>query len=321
MLPNSNNLMREYFMLRQQNMTNNDRHTTSLFVPNSKNPDPEFMRRMNMAKIEQMNKARSIRDLNMSEQELIKYIINPIQIEKVSNDEKNKMMSDFGTQNNTYMSLQKYNMDSGNKLVPKAILDLWQKRTNNPYKQVLHKLSIDDYTKKKYEKLDDLIVYKTTQLDKVADVRILKSELDKLTNLIIDQNNELKIIYCTDKKHEFLEQFEYANKYNNRIRYDPTNYAELKELYKREQTKLEKENNRINELLEMMFVVDDISKEDLEEIKKIQKEEAKIISNSHKTSSLLKHQTDKHSDPEEIVDKPPVFLVTPQKMIDKYKKK
>src|SRR3989338_3664210 len=274
MLPNSNNLMREYFMLRQQNMTNNDRHTTSLFVPNSKNPDPEFMRRMNMAKIEQMNKARSIRDLNMSEQELIKYIINPIQIEKVSNDEKNKMMSDFGTQNNTYMSLQKYNMDSGNKLVPKAILDLWQKRTNNPYKQVLHKLSINDYTKKKYEKLDDLIVYKTTQLDKVADVRILKSELDK-----------------------------------------------LKELYKREQTKLEKENNRINELLEMMFVVDDISKEDLEEIKKIQKEEAKIISNSHKTSSLLKHQTDKHSDPEEIVDKPPVFLVTPQKMIYKYKKK
>ncbi|ATZ80417.1 hypothetical protein BMW23_0362 [Bodo saltans virus] len=261
-----------------------------------------FMNKINMSKLEQMRKAKSLSDLSMNKEDLTKYIINPIQILKLTQEEKMEIMANYDNKNNTYTNLKNYRIeeeDSDGKIknivsknvIPKEILDLWEKRTNNPYKQILHKLEIEDYTKKKFLTNDDLIIHKTSALDKAADIKILKKELGKLEKLVSDHNKELKAIYSTDKESEFLEKFEYANKYKNRIKYDPKDNTELKEIYKREQKKLSKESKRIDYMMELYMASDDITKDDIEELKKIQEKEEEI-SNEYKKNLDLFEEND-----------------------------
>ena len=79
---------------------------------------------------------------------------------------------------------------------------MYKTRNNNPYKQILYFLNIDDYTKKNYKKENDLIIHKTRQIDKIADIKILNKELKKLEKLVKNHNSELETIYSKiEKKH------------------------------------------------------------------------------------------------------------------------
>lgn len=270
-----NNLMREYMSKNNQNninpLLNNFMISNNPKFMNYTN-DNFFQERIDMAKMAKMDKlkkAQNIKELGMNDSELISYVINPIKIEKLDKKDTHDLLDKYNNKLTTYNSLAKYNSDK-KALVPKEISDLWNNRKNNPYKNILHFLNIEDYTKKNYKKENDLIIHKTTQLDKVADISKLKSELKKLEKILFNHDKELKTIYTDDKKKKFLEKFEYENKYKNRITYDPKNCSELKDIYKKEQKRIDRQNKRIDDMVEMLMASEDLSKEELDEIKKIQ---------------------------------------------------
>ena len=278
---NNNRLINEYNNNSQRNMPiynnnpmlNNNPRFSNFIQENS------FQDRINIAKIEKLKKAQNFRDLGMNQQELISYVINPIKIEKLEKKEKEELVNKYYDHVQTYESLGKYSMDKKdtktNMIVPKEIADLWNNRKNNPYKNILQFLDIKDYTNKDYKKNSDLIIHKTTQLDKIADTHILIKELKKLEKLLFTHDKELKTIYSDNRKKKFLEKFEYENKFKNKIKYDPKDCSQLKNVYKQEQKKISKQNKRIDDMIELLLASEDLSKEDIDEIKKIQEIEEK----------------------------------------------
>jgi hypothetical protein len=270
----NNNLMREFSSKNNQNnanpMMNNFMLANNPKFMNYMN-DNFFQDRVEMARIAKLDKfkqAKNIKELGMNDSELISYVINPIKIEKIDKKDTGDFLEKYNNKLSTYNSLAKVGNDK-KSIVPKEIADLWNNRKNNPYKNILHFLNIDDYTKKNFKKENDLIIHKTTQLDKVADISKLKSELKKLEGLLFNHDKELKAIYTENKKKKFLDKFEYENKYKNKIKYDPKNCSELKELYKKEQKRIDKQNKRIDDMVEMLMASDELSKDELDEIQKI----------------------------------------------------
>jgi hypothetical protein len=264
----NNNLQKNNNPYNKNNMLSNNPRFSSFIQENS------FQDRINIAKMEKLKKAQNIRDLGMTNEELTNIVINPLKIEKIDKKEKEELLNNYHNKECVYDALGKYSVDKkndkSNAIVPKEIADLWKNSKNTPYKQILHFLEFKEYTDKNYKKNSDLIIHKTTQLDKLADVRILKKELKKLQNLLFNHDNELKTIYSDNRKKKFLEKFEYENKCKNKIKYDPKNCSELKELYKKEQKRINKQNKRIDDMIEMLMASEDLSKDELEEIKKIQ---------------------------------------------------
>jgi hypothetical protein len=266
---------------------------------------------MNRAKMEKLKKIQNLKDFGMSNQELVSYVINPIKIEKIEKKEINEVINKYNDKLSTYNSLGKYSIDKKEKInintiePPKEILDLWNNRSNNPYKQILHFLNIEDYTKRDYKKENDLIIHKTTQLDKLIDVKILKKELKKLEKLLYNHDKELKAIYSDDRQKKFMEKFEYENKHKNRIKYDPKNCSELKETYKKEQKKINKQNKqRTEDLIELLLACDDLSQDDINEIKKIQEIEDTKNEDYEKTSEIIdKNENKRYNDLEKELEK------------------
>jgi hypothetical protein len=303
----NNNFMRDYSSPNRQGMN-------PLF---SGNRDPNFQSRMNMAKMEQIKNAKNIKDLGMDMKELVKYVIPSIVIDKVTDDEREKIVSSYLENANVYNALTKYKSEVGTKNknqlssnVPKAIAELWEKQHNNPYKQILHDLKIEDY-KKKYDKKEDLvIVHKMSLIEKAETMKKLQKKLADLEQYFEEHNKELKNIYSDDKRQKFLEEFEYANKYKNRIKYNPKNCSELKDIYKKEHKALFKESKRVDNMLNMILASEDLSKEELQEIKRIQEMEEEVSRKHKKNMKELEDRDEeeykkrkKDSDDENQTDK------------------
>lgn len=288
----NNNLQRNNNSYNNNSMLSNNPRFSSFIQENS------FQDRINIAKMEKLKKAQNIRDLGMTNEELTSIIINPLKIEKLDKKEREDLINNYYSKENVYNSLAKYSVDKKgdktNAIIPKEISDLWKNSKNTPYKQILHFLEFKDYTDKNYKKNSDLIIHKTTQLDKLADARILKKELKKLENLLFNHDNELKTIYSDNRKKKFLEKFEYENKCKNKIKYDPKNCSELKEIYKREQKRINKQNKRIDDMIEMLMASEDLSKEEMEEIKKFQDSDDKQIQKYEKSLELIDKEEKKH---------------------------
>ena len=86
------------------NIQNNSACTNNPILannPNFNSTNQNFAQRMNMAKMDRP-RANTIKELGVDNSELIKYVIAPIQLEKVSNEEKEKMLSDYKNQDGTY---------------------------------------------------------------------------------------------------------------------------------------------------------------------------------------------------------------------------
>jgi hypothetical protein len=223
--------------------------------------DADFYDRVNMAKRENLKKYKSVTDFKLSKEQLINYVINPIKINKITDTDKRELKNTFNERFHTYVS--KNEKDA--KKLTEFMKTLYKGRTNAPYKNIL-KDEAEKFQNKKYENIDDLIVHRVSQLDKNK-IKLL-SELELLMGKMETHDNELKIIYSVSEKSKHKEQFNYVKKYKNRIKYDPKNYNELKLKYKKEQNKLSRAGERIDEMIELLLANDQLSKEDIIEIQK-----------------------------------------------------
>ena len=216
-----------------------------------------------LAKINELDKNRDT--LRLDKDELRNAIIRPIKIEKA--DKQDIIIK--------YRDLQN-NISSKRELE-----ELWKKRTNQTYKNIIKD---EKYQKKEYKKKEDLIIHKVTNADKFG----VDTELKDFQGKIETQNGELKIQYSSSKEVEHKKKFEYNNKYKYTVKYDPKAHEELKdnnvEYFKKEQEKNEKDKKKVDDIIQNLLnsdiltedekkdvsLVDDKSDELSEDIKKEQ---------------------------------------------------
>jgi hypothetical protein len=232
--------------------------------------DRDFYNRINTQKIQRQQQKQTIKDFNLTKEQLTNYVIRPLKLEKPSSEALIAVYND---------RKQLYNNGETTE-VSQYIKNLWNQRQNTPYKTFLTKgggnLKID-YTKK-YETQADLIVHKVSTFDK--DRVRLNKKLILLNEKILGHDGELKIMYSVSKKAEHLEKFEYVHKIKNRVKFDPKDSTDLKEYYKKQQKKEKKINKRLNEALELLAEDENITKEDLDEIKNEIQKNNSVIDNS-----------------------------------------
>lgn len=215
--------------------------------------DASFYHKINMEKMEKMKRIKNVDELGLSKEKLTEFIICPIKVEK---ENKIDLLKKFDIKETFYIN------PTDKKAVTDSILNLWSGRNNNPYKNILK----NENYKKKFTNKEDLIVHKVTTLDK----NLIKTlaEFDGMLDFIEIHNGELKIKYSDKKKDKYKDKFDYENKIKYRVKYDPKNYNELKKFYKKEHEKIKKANKRVDEMIEMLLVSENFTKEELEEIQK-----------------------------------------------------
>lgn len=221
--------------------------------------DPSFHQRIQNEKQERIRRTKSINDLKMPVDKVTNYIICPIKIEKLTESDAIRLYNDKGTQ-------------YGDNAAAKNLLNSWyDSRTNAPYKTFLKASGAvkEDVYQRKYGKQDDLIVQKVSLIDR--DQVLLEAKFNELEREIKKHNGELELIYSASEKTKHLEKFEYTNKSKYRVKYDPSNFDDLKKIYKKEQKKIEKVGKRIDDIIESLLDRDDLSKEDLEELQSLTK--------------------------------------------------
>jgi len=216
--------------------------------------DPSFHQRIQMAKMDQLRKIKSVDDLNVSHDQLMKYIICPIKAEKLDQAQALTL----------YSSKQNQYQDTNNQTTPKMLVEWWETRTNMPYKNILK----NENYKKTINSKDDLIVYRVSILDK--NKTKLMEECAKLEKLLEKHNGELKVIYSASELNKYKQEFEYVQKYKYRIKHDPNDFDGLKKMYKKEQKKLSNETKRISNMIDSLLENEDLTEEELRELKQMQ---------------------------------------------------
>ena len=198
-----------------------------------------------LAKINELDKNRDT--LRLDKDELRNAIIRPIKIEKA--DKQDIIIK--------YRDLQN-NISSKRELE-----ELWKKRTNQTYKNIIKD---EKYQKKEYKKKEDLIIHKVTNADKFG----VDTELKDFQGKIETQNGELKIQYSSSKEVEHKKKFEYNNKYKYTVKYDPKAHEELKdnnvEYFKKEQEKNEKDKKKVDDIIQNLLNSDNLSEEEKKDI-------------------------------------------------------
>lgn len=221
--------------------------------------DASFYNKINMAKLEQISRAKNIDDIGLDKKQLSELVICPITINKTSANELDNDLSirqpEYATQNNKYLE------------------EIWKSRTNQPYKNIIKK---DLFTKdfKKYykneifntdvKKKDELIVHNITDLD--SDSLLLEAEFELLSDILEKHNKELKVIYSSSKEALYKKEFEYVQNYRYRLEYNPKNSEELKDFYKKEQKKINKEKRMIDEMIDILVENDDLTKDEIDKL-------------------------------------------------------
>jgi hypothetical protein len=244
-------------------------------MANSK--DSSFYNKINMAKLEQIKRAKNIDDIGFDKKKLTNMIICPITINKTNKKELDEAYNEITPQ------YEKKN----NKILE----EWWKTRTNQPYKNVIKKELFNNKQYKKFYKddifntnfksKDELLVHKVTSDD--YDELLLEAEFELLNDIIEKHNDELKVIYSSSKKNHYKKEFEYVQNYRYRLEYNPKNSEELKDFYKKEQTKINKEKKMIDDVISTLIENDELTRE---EIDKINKEIEKETGKSKKSSKL-----------------------------------
>lgn len=128
---------------------------------------------------------------------------------------------------------------------------LWLARTNQPYKNILPASEI----KKEYKSSDELVVYRVKPEDK--NKAIFQENANHMTQEISQHNKELADTYSVVRRSECEKEFEYnrVEKYN--VKYDPTEFKDMKEnivdYYKKEQMEQEKDKKCVDDIIEKMI--------------------------------------------------------------------
>jgi hypothetical protein len=179
----------------------------------------------NLKKIKKINNV----DQLYNQDDLKNLIIKPIKIEKPNINIKS--MVD--------------NRENYNK---KELEESRKKRVNEPYKGIIKNF---DYSKIRDKHEEDLIVHKVTEEDK--DKKVFDENMGLFQNKIQKQNNDIKDAYSLDKKNEHKKEFDYQHKYKYRSKIDTNGEEDLRvdriEFYKREQSKIEENKKKIDDIL------------------------------------------------------------------------
>ena len=122
-----------------------------------------------------------------------------------------------------------------------------KKRVNEPYKGIIKNF---DYTKIREKHEEDLIVHKVNEQDK--NETIFNADMGIFHNKIEKQNKDIKDVYSMDKKNEHKKEFDYQLKYKYRTKIDSGDddlRVDRIEFYKREQSKIEENKKKIDDIL------------------------------------------------------------------------
>lgn len=138
-----------------------------------------------------------------------------------------------------------------------------KKRTNEPYKGIIKNF---DYSKIREKHEEDLIVHKVNDEDK--NIEVFDTNMNVFHNKIEKQNEDIKDTYSIDKKTEHKKEFDYQHKYKYRTKID-TGDNDLRvdriEFYKKEQSKIEDNKKKIDDIL-LNLIDSGILSENLESI-------------------------------------------------------
>lgn len=257
-----NNMTRGYenYMNRPVSFMNNQMFANNpLYASNIRNQT--FYQQMMRQKEEQIRKIKNVKDLNLDEKQIVEYVIQPIKLAKNDPDEIERLF------------------DTGKVELAEEYIkqNWWKTRTNAPYKNILKN---EDW-RKEFKNKEDLIVHKVTDLDKIG----LMKDYNKLKKIIKRHNGKLKKIFSVSKENEHKQNFEYVRKMKERIKYNPKDYDDLKNFYKKEQKKFNREQKRTDKIIARLMY-DDI---DEKEIKRLEAELVKT--NPQKVTSSTKSKT------------------------------
>jgi hypothetical protein len=215
--------------------------------------DPSFIRQMQNQRMEEFKNIHKLDDLKISKKQLQEFIICPIPIEKLDKSRALSLYTErFGEQ------------DWKDKKIPKLLQDWFNERSNLPYKHVLKDQDFNKFINKKQIKLDDLLVYRWTESDK--NTTLMKKKFKNFMKLLEKHGDEIKQIYSSSKKAEHYEKFEHVNKYKFRISYDPKDFNDLKECYKKKQKEFISKSKKLDDLIESLMDGEEVT----DELKKIE---------------------------------------------------
>ena len=259
--PPNNRLLNQFQSYAENNQRANYYANNNMIAqnPNFTSRDPQFYNRIQLAKLEQIKKAKKIEDLGLDKKQLSEYVIDPFKIQKTDKKEIEVQLSQ-----------KEPEFKDG------YLKELWKTRTNQAYKNVLKKELFEKVYKKYYKdsifdkNINDksqLMVHKVIKkLD--ADQLLLNDDVKDLQNNLESHNKELKTIYSTSEKNKFKKEFEYAQKYRHRLEFNPKDAEELKDYYKKEQKKINKTNKMVEELIDSLVEQNELTKEQVEELNK-----------------------------------------------------
>jgi len=264
----NNNLLRMHQQFQQNNtpfqqnqlMMNNPNFTANM-------NNRMFQQRLYMERMQQIHRAKKGEPMQFKEDELYKYLINPIYVDKAKKEELDKeyknMLGGYIVEyvkkskndipdeylqkklKNGYIMNKK---DIEKKVINnKKVKEWWDGRTNQPYKNILKKENYE----KKFKNKDDLIVHRVTKKDR--NKALLDSELSKLEELLAEHNDQLKIIYSRNQKSQHKKKFQYTNIYKYRMTHNTKNWDELRNFYEKEQIKIDRKEKKIDNMINLLL--------------------------------------------------------------------
>ena len=216
-----------------------------------------------MQYIKRLEKIKELDKMKMDDDKIREYVIHPEKIIK-NKDDNEKINVNYNLLEKMYQSEESFK-SGANKF--------WNDRTNEPYKNIIkdtkyYEQFLTEQKRKKLDNKDELIVHKVTLADKDED--LLEEEWYDKEQKIEKHDNELKMIYSTSKEAEHKKKFEYNHKYKYRMKYDPSDHSEMKkdkiEYYKKEQEKHEKNNKKMEDIIEEILEKDLLSTDQLKKL-------------------------------------------------------
>lgn len=251
-----NMFVRDYQQHQQQNIPfrGNDLLVSNQQMQNMYN-NAQFHQHLQMARMKRLQKAKIMSNVQISDTELTNYVIGPMKVEKAPTQE---LESEHRNIESCYVITEKKNEKNKKSEYDSNpyLKQLWNKRTNQPYKRIMYK----ENWEKKIDKEDDLIVHTVTKKDK--DKKKLKKTYKKLLKINKEDNKQIAEIYSTDNEMKHMKNFQYSHVYKYRLKHNAKNHEDMTKIYKEEQRKLHKEKNEIQSALTMLLNSDILPDED-----------------------------------------------------------
>jgi hypothetical protein len=107
-------------------------------------------------------------------------------------------------------------------------------------------------------------------------------EFQKVQNILETHNKELQMVYSASKENEHKKKFEYNQRFKYRLKYDPSDFNDMKkdrvEYFKKQQKKLEKDKEKIDNIIESLINAGELDEDDIKKLKEADEE----ITNTNK---------------------------------------